>query len=213
MPTSTSALTVRGPLSVGGITIRCPGRENAPAPRRLTLLVSGKDVMASCGERHRGKDGGPKAKCFFAVAELSPSLVKFLQQNTAANRRFRIELPGGKVLEGRRGEAATAPSAARGSASSAFAAKKAAARGGRRPVARRGGGTAAAALNAVAAVAGTATAAANAAGATAGALGKGFDMGREGLKAGQGVVNAADRAAARRFARENRRSSTDNDSE
>ncbi|WP_371801507.1 hypothetical protein OHA38_43800 (plasmid) [Streptomyces sp. NBC_01732] len=210
---ATITLNLRGALTVGGVTIRCPGRENAPAPRRLDLLVSGKGVMASCGEKHRGKDGGQKAKCFFAVEEITPAMVKTLVEKSGPNKRFRVTLPGGKVLEGRRGPAVKAAPAGGGTASSAFAAKKAAARGGRQPAARRGGGGLVAALNTVTAVAGTATAAANAVGATAGALGKGFDVGREGMRAGQAAIKAADNAGARRFARDNRSSDSDDETE
>ncbi|QIP74648.1 hypothetical protein [Streptomyces sp. VN1] len=217
---TTPSLTIRGPLSLNGSPIRCPGRENAPAPRRLNLLVSGTAVMASCGEKHRGKDGGEKAKCFFAVEVMTPAMVKSIAESSEPNKRFRVNLPGGKILEGRRGPAVKAAPAGSGTASAAFAAKKAAARGGKQPVARRGGGGLAAALNTVTAVAGTATAAvnavgaaANAVGATANAAGKGFDMGREGMKAGQAAIKAVDNAGARSFARENRRSDSSDDAE
>ncbi|MFJ4342948.1 hypothetical protein [Streptomyces sp. NPDC088915] len=214
------SLTIRGPLSFDGAPIRCAGRENAPAPRRLNLLVSGTTVMASCGEMHRGKGGGGKAKCFFAVEAMTPAMVKSIVENFEPNKRFRVNLPGGKTLEGRRGPAVKAAPAGGGTASAAFAAKKAAARGGKQPVTRRGGGGLAAALNTVTAVAGTATAAvnavgaaANAVGATANAAGKGFDMGREGMKAGQAAIRAVDNAGARSFARENRTSDSGDDAE
>ncbi|MFE5863163.1 hypothetical protein ACFQ77_21830 [Streptomyces virginiae] len=213
---TTPSLTIRGPLSLGGIPIRCPGRENAPVPRRLSLLVSGKDVMASCGEKHRGKDGGPKASCFFAVEQVTPAMVKLLLDKTEPNRRFRLTTPGGQAIEGKRGPAVKAPTAAGGTASSRFAAKKAEARGGKQPAAptaRSSGGGLTAALGAVAAVAGTATAAANAVGATAGAVGKGFDMGREGMRAGTAAIKAADNAGARNFARENSKSGSSDDTE
>ncbi|WP_432138665.1 hypothetical protein [Streptomyces sp. bgisy154] len=211
-------LTIRGPLSLDGAPIRCPGRESAPAPRRLTLLVSGNAVMASCGEKHRGKDGGPKASCFFAVEQITPAMVKLLLEKTEPNRRFRVTTPGGKVIEAKRGPAAPARPVGGGTAAAAFAAKKTEARGGKQPVARRGGGGLVAALNTVTAVAGTATAAvnavgaaANAVGATANAAGKGFDMGREGMRTGQAAIKAADNAGARRFARENRSSDSSSD--
>ncbi|GHH54570.1 hypothetical protein [Streptomyces candidus] len=209
---TTASLNLRGALTLGGVAVRCPGRENAPAPRRLNLLVSGTAVMASCGEKHPGRDGGRKVKCFFAVEVITPAMVKTITEKFDPNKRFRVTLPGGKVLEGRRGPAAKAAPA--GTASSAFAAKKAAARGGKQPAARRGGGGGlVAALNTVTAVAGTATAAVNAVGATAGAVGKGFDMGREvgreGMKAGHAAIKAADNASARRFARDNRSSDGD----
>ncbi|KUF17399.1 hypothetical protein [Streptomyces silvensis] len=215
---TTPSLTIRGPLSLNGSPIRCPGRENAPAPRRLNLLLSGTAVMASCGEKHRGRDGAGKAKCFFAVEAMTPAMMKSIAESAEPGKRFRVNLPGGKVLEGRRGPAVKAAPTGSGTASSAFAAKKAAARGGKQPVARRGGGGLAAALNTVTAVAGTATAAvnavgaaANAVGATANAAGKGFDMGREGMKTGQAAIKAADNAGARRFARENRSSGSSSD--
>ncbi|WP_329021069.1 hypothetical protein [Streptomyces sp. NBC_01601] len=216
---TTTTLNLRGALTLGGVPIRCPGREGAPAPRRLDLMVSGKAVMASCREKHQGKDGGKKAKCFFAVEEITPAMVKFMVEQSNPNRSFRVTLPGGKVLEGRRGPAVKAAAAGGGTASSKFAAKKAAARGGKQPAARRGGGGGGlvAALNTVTAVAGTATAAANAVGATAGAVGKGFDMGREvgreGMRTGQAAIKAADNAGARRFARDNRSSDSDDAAE
>ncbi|MFE2529450.1 hypothetical protein ACFXEL_35085 [Streptomyces sp. NPDC059382] len=218
---TTPTLTIRGPLSLAGVPIRCPGRESAPTPRRLTLLVNGKEVMASCGEKHRGKNGGPKAGCFFGVQEITPAMIKLLLDKTEPNRRFRITTSGGKVIEGKRGPAVKAPPAAGGAASSRYAAKKAEARGGKQPAVRAvrsGGGGLTAALNTVAAVAGTATAAvnavgaaANAVGATANAAGKGFDMGREGMRAGTAAIKAADNAGARNFARENSRSDSGED--
>ncbi|MFJ5645793.1 hypothetical protein [Streptomyces sp. NPDC093223] len=204
--TASLALTLRGPLDIDGVPVRCPGRDGAPAPRRLTLLVSGNTVMASCGEEHKAVIGGrqaPKAKCFFAVKDLTPGIVRGLIQKFAPNRRFRVTTPEGKVIEGRRGPAAAAP-AGQGTAAQTFAAKKAAAaQNGTRG--RRQGGTLAAALGTVTAVAGTATAAANAVGATANAVGKGFDMGREGFRTGQAAIKAADNAGARAFARDNAR--------
>ncbi|MYS36335.1 hypothetical protein K388_07115 [Streptomyces sp. KhCrAH-43] len=222
MTTTASSLTLRGPLSFDGVPIRCPGREDAPAPRRLNLLVSGKAVMASCGEMHRAKDGGgAKTKCFFAVEVMTPAMVKSIIDSFEPNARFRVTLPGGKILEGRRGRAVKAAPAGGGTASSAFAAKKAAARGGKRPAARRsGGGGLVAALNTVTAVAGTATAAVNAVGsaantvgAAANAAGKGFDMGREGMKTGRDAIRAIDNARARSFARENRKPDSGGDAE
>ncbi|MER6256811.1 hypothetical protein ABT224_36260 [Streptomyces sp. NPDC001584] len=210
---TTPALTIRGPLNLGNAPVRCPGREGAPPPRRLSLLVSGAAVMASCGEKHRGKGGGgPKASCFFAVEQITPGMVKLLLEKTQPNRRFRVTTPSGMVIEGKRGPAAQARPATAGTAASAFAAKKAEARGGMQPAARRGGGGGlAAVLNTVTAVAGTATAAANAVGATANAIGKGLDMGREGMKTGQAAIKAADAAGARNFARENRSSDSGSD--
>ncbi|MFG2162743.1 hypothetical protein [Streptomyces olivaceus] len=211
---ATLTLSIRGPLKINGAPVRCPGRDQAPAPFRLTLMVSGTSVMASCEQKHKGADGGRKAKCFFAVKELTPAMVRLIVDKTQPGA-FRVTMPDGKVLEGKRDRTARpAPAGQGGTAASAFAAKKAAARGGKGaavPARRGGGGTLAAALNTVTAVAGTATAAANAigaganaVGASANAVGKGFDMGREGFRAGQSAIRAADNAGARRFARDNR---------
>ncbi|GHH26112.1 hypothetical protein [Streptomyces rubradiris] len=207
MNTATS-LTLRGPLKIDGNPLCCPGREGAPAPRRLTLLVSGSTVMASCGEQHRATVTGgrraKRAKCFFAVEQLTPGAVRALAQQVKPGTSFRITLPGGMVIEGKRGPAAAAPAGGQpGSAAAVFAAKKAAAR----QTGRGTGGTAGAvtaAFQAVTAVAGTAAAAANAVGAGANTVGKGFDMGREGLRTGRAAIRAADNAGARRFARENK---------
>lgn len=203
---TTLTLSVRGPLKINDVPVRCPGRDQAPAPFRLSLMVSGTSVMASCGQRHKGADGGRKAKCFFAVKEITPAMVRLIVDK-AQPGAFRVTMPDGKVLEGRRDRMAPpAPAGQGGTAAGAFAAKKAAARKGKGAAAapaRRSGGTLAAALNTVTAVAGTATAAANAVGAGANAVGKGFDMGREGFRTGQSVIRAADNASARRFARDN----------
>ncbi|QNS09417.1 hypothetical protein [Streptomyces xanthii] len=209
--TATLTVAIRGPLNIDGTALRCPGRDRAPAPFRLSLMVSGSDVMASCGQKHRGADGGRKASCFFAVEQLTPAMVRLIADKAQPNRSFRVTLPGGKVIEGKRGPAAQpAPAGKGGTAAGAFAAKKAAARGGKAAPARRsGGGTLAAAFNAVTAVAGTATAAANAVGAGANAVGKGFDMGREGFRTGQAAIKAVDSAGARRFARDNASSGGD----
>ncbi|MFE9406878.1 hypothetical protein ACFYNY_34785 [Streptomyces sp. NPDC006530] len=220
--TATLTVAIRGPLHINGTALRCPGRDRAPAPFRLSLMVSGNGVMASCGQQHRGADGGRKASCFFAVEQLTPAMVRLIADKAQPNRAFRLTLPGGKVIEGKRGPAAQpVPAGKGGTAAESFAAKKAIARSGQAAPARRGGGgTMAAALNTVTAVAGTATAAvnavgaaANAVGATANAAGKGFDMGREGLKAGQAAIKAADAAGARSFARENRKPDSGDDAE
>ncbi|MFH9439271.1 hypothetical protein [Streptomyces rochei] len=209
--TATLTVAIRGPLQINGTAVRCPGRDRAPAPFRLSLMVSGNGVMASCGQKHRGTDGGRKASCFFAVEQLTPAMVRLIADKAQPNRAFRVTLPGGKVIEGKRGPAAQpAPAGKSGTAAESFATKKAAARGGKGAPARRsGGGTLAAALNAVTAVAGTATAAANAVGAGANAIGKGFDMGREGFRTGQTAIKAVDSAGARRFARDNASSGGD----
>jgi hypothetical protein len=214
--TASLALTLRGPLNINGVPVRCPGRDGAPAPRRLTLLVSGNTVMASCGEEHRAVTGGrqaAKAKCFFALEHITPGMVRTIDQKSAPGRRFRLTMPDGKVVEGKRGPAAPAAAAKQSTAAQTFAAKKAAAAQGGTRGGRRQGGTLAAALGMVTAVAGSATAAANAVGATANAVGKGFDMGREGLRTGQAAIKAADNVGARRFARDNASSSTDEDSD
>ncbi|MDW8803662.1 hypothetical protein P1P68_02280 [Streptomyces scabiei] len=214
--TATLSITLSEPLTIDGVPVRCPGGDGAPAPRRLKLLVTDKAVMASCGKKHRTFTGGKwsaKAECFFALQGILPGTVRMLDQQSSPNRRFRVTMPDGKVMEGRRGPAAAASPAKKGTAAETFAAKKAAAAQGGARVGRRQGGTLAAALGMVTAVAGSATATANAVGATANAVGKGFDMGREGLRTGQAAIKAADNAGARSFARENRSSDSSDDAE
>ncbi|MGK5533431.1 hypothetical protein [Streptomyces sp. URMC 129] len=208
-----TAIRFTGPVELDGQVLRCPGRGPGDVPRQLTFLATGPMVSASCGQKHRGANGGRKAGCFWTVEGVTPAALQALAQ--AKPGRIRATLPGGRVLTaritsvdptaGKGGKAGPAPAAA------AHGEKI---RGGKdakpAPHAARntsGGGTAKAAFLAVAAVANavgqTAQAAGTTVSSTAGMVGKVADVGREGLGVVRDGIKAVDNTNARRFAQRN----------
>lgn len=219
-PGGSTTVTVQGRLTLSGETLRCPGRSAGSAPRTLTLMISGKEVHATCGERHPPQGQRPSRRdpqCFFVLSLLTPAVTPAVVRTIAARaqhgRPFAFQLAGGQVLAGKRARAAkSAPVAGTGPAVSEHAARAAAARtarAGRAAPAGRGGGALVAGLNTITAVAQAVGQTAGAAGAavssTAGAVGKVADLGREGMRTGRSAIQAADSAGARRFARDNRK--------
>jgi hypothetical protein len=215
-PGAAAAVTVKGPLTLNGSLLRCPGRSTGSVPRRLTLMISGTEVHATCGERHPPEGQRPSRRdpqCFFVLSLLTPAVVRTIATRAEPGRPFAFQLPGGQVLKGKRARAAakTAPASGAGPAASAHATRAAAARSVRagRPTPARGGGALVAGLNTVTAVAQAVGQTAGAAGAavssTAGAVGKVADLGREGMRTGRAAIEAADNVGARRFARDNRK--------
>lgn len=210
-----TTVKVRGPLTIGGATVRCPGAGTASVPRELTLMPSGQGVNATCGERHRpgrgsSRHSGPRAQCFFPVEGLTAANLAALAKGKPG--RFRLTLPGGSVVEGKLvavGEGGGASSTSKAAAAvAAKGGKGAASPGPAKPAGRATGGSLAAAFNAVAAVAGAAgqTAAAVGQVATAGAsaVGSVASVAREGIGAGRDGIKAADSAGQRRHERKMR---------
>lgn len=211
IPGAPATVTVQGRLTLDDVALRCPtGR----APRALTLMISGSEVHATCGERHPPKGQRPgrsDPQCFFAVSLLTPAVVRTIATRAEHGRPFAFRLADGRVLAGKRARAArTPPAASAGPGVSAHAARAATARAARVRTAPsgRGGGALVAGLNTVTAALQAAGQTAGAAGAavssTAGAVGKIADLGREGMRTGRSAIEAADNAKARRFARGNR---------
>lgn len=204
-----TTVKVRGALTIGGATVRCPGAGTASVPRELTLMPSGQGVNATCGERHRpgrgGRHTGPRAQCFFPVNGLTAANLAALAKGKPG--RFRLTLPGGSVVEGTLAAVGEAGASSTSKAAAAVAAKggKGAAPGPAKPAGRATGGSLAAAFNAVAAVAGAAgqTAAAVGQVATAGAsaVGSVASVAREGIGAGRDGIKAADNYGKRRHER------------
>lgn len=209
-----TTVKVRGELTIGGATVRCPGAGTASVPRELTLMPSGQGVNATCGERHRpgrgsSRHSGPRAQCFFPVEGLTAANLAALAKGKPG--RFRLTLPGGSVVEGKLvavGEGAAASSTSKAAAAVAAKGGKGAAPGPAKPAGRATGGSLAAAFNAVAAVAGAAgqTAAAVGQVATAGAsaVGSVASVAREGIGAGRDGIKAADSYGQRRHERKMR---------
>ncbi|MER7688790.1 hypothetical protein [Streptomyces sp. NPDC097610] len=218
----TASVTVQGRLTLNGALLRCPGRSTGSVPRRLTLMISGTEVHASCGERHppQGRRSSRRdPQCFFVLSLVTPAVVRTIATRAEPGRPFAFQLPGGQVLEGKRARAAkAAPVSGAGPAAGAHATRAAAARAARagRPTTARGGGALVAGLNTVTALAQAVGQTAGAAGAavssTAGAVGKVADLGREGMRTGRAAIEAADNAGARRFARDNSKTGDDGSS-
>ncbi|MGW0844312.1 hypothetical protein ACWD26_30065 [Streptomyces sp. NPDC002787] len=218
-PGAAAAVTVKGPLTLNGSLLRCPGRSTGSVPRYLTLMISGTEVHATCGERHPPEGQRPSRRdpqCFFVLPLVTPAVVRTIATKHEPGRPFAFQMPGGQVLKGKRARAAkAAPASGAGPAASAHATRAAAARAARagRPTPARGGGALVAGLNTVTAVAQAVGQTAGAAGAavssTAGAVGKVADLGREGVRTGRAAIEAADNAGARRFARDNRKTDGD----
>ncbi|WP_228983500.1 hypothetical protein [Streptomyces sp. DH12] len=218
-PGGSASVTVKGRLTLNGAVLRCPGRSAGSVPRTLTLLVSGNEVHATCGEPHPPQGRRPRRsdpKCMFSMALLTPvvtpAVVRTIATRYEPGRPFAFRLAGGQILEGKRAQAGkAAPVGSAGPAASEHAARAAAARAARtgRAAPARGGGALVAGLHAVTAVAQAVGQTAGAAGAavssTAGAVGKVADFGREGMRTGRVAIQAADNAGARRFARDNRK--------
>ncbi|MGW1039418.1 hypothetical protein [Streptomyces sp. bgisy153] len=218
-PGAATAVTVKGPLTLNGSLLRCPGRSTGSVPRQLTLIISGTEVHATCGERHPPEGQRPSRRdpqCFFVLSLVTPAVVRTIATRFEPGRPFAFQMPGGQVLKGTRARAAKkAPAAGAAPAASAHATRAAAARAARagRPTPARGGGALVAGLNTVTAVAQAVGQTAGAAGAavssTAGAVGKIADLGREGMRTGRAAIEAADNAGARRFAKDNRKTDDD----
>ncbi|MET9934615.1 MULTISPECIES: hypothetical protein [unclassified Streptomyces] len=218
-PGGSASVTVKGRLTLNGRVLRCPGRGAGSVPRTLTLLVSGNEVHATCGETHPAQGQRPSRKdpkCMFNMGVLTPlvtpAVVRTIATRYDPGRPFAFQLAGSQVLAGKRAPAAkAAPAGGAGPAVSEHAARAAAARAARagRAVPVRSGGTLTAGFNAVTAVAQAVGQTAGAAGAavssTAEAVGKVADLGREGMRTGRAAIEAADNAGARRFARDNRK--------
>lgn len=204
-----TTITMRGRVTIGGVPLRCPGRGAGDVPRRLTFMTSGQGVNATCGERHRGADGGRKAQCFFPVEQLTPAALATLGKGKPGH--IRLTLPDGAVFEGRLA-AVSAGNSSTSRAAAALAAKngKEPAPGPAKPApaGRPTGGSFAAAMGAIAAVAGaagqTAAAAGQIASAGASAVGSVSSVAREGIGAGRDGIRAADGYGKRRHERKMR---------
>ncbi|MFC1405750.1 MULTISPECIES: hypothetical protein [Streptacidiphilus] len=202
-----TTIKARG-LTVKGTALRCPGRETGSPPRELTLISTGATVSATCGEKHRGPDGGgARAQCFFPVEQLTAANLGVLA--TGKPGRFRLTLPGGSVVvEGTllaTGQAATQSPAARAAGAAAAKSGKAAPAGPAKPAGRATGGAMTAAFGALAAVAGavgqTAAAAGQVATAGASAVGSVADLGREGIGVARDGIREAGAYGERRHER------------
>ena len=200
-------IVMTGDVTIGGVTIRCPGRDRAP--HRLTLIATGTGVHGSCGQVHRTDDPtSGRAQCFFPVAKLTAANLAALGK--AKPGRVRLTLPTGQCLEGR------LVSVGASSSSTSKAAAAVAAKGGKagkgapkpapaKPAGRATGGSFVAAMGAIAAVAGaagqTAAAVGQVASAGASAVGSVSGVAREGIAAGRDGMKVADRASQRRHER------------
>lgn len=214
---SSTTVTVQGPLTLNGSLLRCPGRSTGSVPRQLTLMISGTEVHATCGERHPPRGERPSRRdpqCFFVLSLVTPAVVRTIATRSEPGKPFAFELAGGQVLKGKRARSAkAAPPSGAGPAVNAHAARAARARAARAdrpaPPGRRAGALVAG-LNTVTAVAQAVGQTAGAIGSTAGAVGKIADLGREGMRTGRSAIEAADNAGARRFARDNRQTNGEN---
>lgn len=195
-----TTIKIRGALTVGGAIIRCPGRGAGNVPRELTLMTSGSAVNATCGEKHRGEDGGKRAQCWFRVEQLTAANLNTLAQGKPGN--FRMVIKDGAKVEGKLaaiGGTANASTAARAAAASNKGDKAPA--GPARPAGRATGGAMTAAFGALAAVA---TATGQVASASASAVGSMADLGREGVGAARDGIKEAGAYGERRHERKMR---------
>lgn len=205
-----TAIKVRGPLKFGADSLRCPGRDEGDTPRELTLMANGKTVTATCGQKHRGADGGRRAQCFFQVDQLTAANLAVLAQGKPG--RFRLTLTDGTKVEGilaTVGAAAANSPAARAAAAAVHAKAGTTAQAGpAKPAGRATGGAMTAAFGALAAVAGAAGQVAGAAGqiATAGAsaVESAASVGREGIGVVRDGIGEAGAYGERRHQRKMR---------
>ncbi|MGW5336207.1 hypothetical protein [Streptomyces bauhiniae] len=204
-----TAIKVRGPLKVGADTLRCPGRGEREVPRELTLMANGKAVTATCGQKHRGEDGGRRAQCFFPVEQLTAANLGILAKGQPG--RFRLTLTDGTKVEGilaAVGASAANSTAARAAAAADAKNGKTAQAGPAKPAGRATGGAMTAAFGALAAVAGAAGQAAGAAGqiaaAGASAVESASSLGREGIGVARDGIREAGAYGERRHERKMR---------
>ncbi|WP_143668769.1 hypothetical protein [Streptomyces sp. b62] len=205
-----TTIKVRGPLKIGTDTLRCPGRGEGDTPRELTLMSNGKTVTATCGQRHKGEDGGRRAQCFFPVEQLTAANLGILAQGRPG--RFRLTLADGTTrVEGilaAVGGAAANSTAARAAAAADAKNGKTTPAGPAKPAGRATGGAMTAAFGALAAVAGAAGQAAGAAGqiaaAGASAVESASSLGREGIGAARDGIREAGAYGERRHERKMR---------
>ncbi|MFF8464860.1 hypothetical protein ACF071_29450 [Streptomyces albidoflavus] len=197
-----TAIKVRGPLKIGTDTLRCPGRGERDTPRELTLMANGKTVTATCGQKHRGEDGGRRAQCFFPVEQLTAANLGILAQGKPG--RFRLTLTDGTKVEGilaAVGAAATNSTAARAAAAADAKNGKTAKAGPPKPAGRATGGAMTAAFGALAAVA---TSAGQIATAGASAVESAASLGREGIGVARDGIREAGAYGERRHERKMR---------
>ncbi|GHJ05612.1 hypothetical protein TPA0906_74770 [Streptomyces olivaceus] len=197
-----TAIKVRGPLKIGTDTLRCPGRGERDTPRELTLMANGKTVTATCGQKHRGEDGGRRAQCFFPVEQLTAANLGILAQGKPG--RFRLTLTDGTKVEGilaAVGAAAANSTAARAAAAADAKNGKAAKAGPPKPAGRATGGAMTAAFGALAAVA---TSAGQIATAGASAVESAASLGREGIGVARDGIREAGAYGERRHERKMR---------
>lgn len=197
-----TAIKVRGPLKIGTDTLRCPGRGERDTPRELTLMANGKTVTATCGQKHRGEDGGRRAQCFFPVEQLTAANLGILAQGKPG--RFRLTLTDGTKVEGilaAVGAAAANSTAARAAAAADAKNGKTAKAGPPKPAGRATGGAMTAAFGALAAVA---TSAGQIATAGASAVESAASLGREGIGVARDGIREAGAYGERRHERKMR---------
>ncbi|MFF4709502.1 hypothetical protein [Streptomyces sp. NPDC001297] len=197
-----TAIKVRGPLKIGTDTLRCPGRGERDTPRELTLMSNGKAVTATCGQKHKGEDGGRRAQCFFPVEQLTAANLGILAQGKPG--RFRLTLTDGTKVEGilaAVGAAAANSPAARAAAAVDAKNGKTGQAGPAKPAGRATGGAMTAAFGALAAVAG---AAGQIATAGASAVESASSLGREGIGVARDGIREAGAYGERRHERKMR---------
>ncbi|MGW2456774.1 hypothetical protein ACWCTA_36425 [Streptomyces sp. NPDC001704] len=197
-----TAIKVRGPLKIGTDTLRCPGRGERDTPRELTLMANGKTVTATCGQKHRGEDGGRRAQCFFPVEQLTAANLGILAQGKPG--RFRLTLTDGTKVEGilaSVGAAAANSTAARAAAAADAKNGKTTKAGPAKPAGRATGGAMTAAFGALAAVA---TSAGQIATAGASAVESAASLGREGIGVARDGIREAGAYGERRHERKMR---------
>lgn len=193
--------------TIGDTTVVCPGTRRAP--RSITLMTSGQNVMATCGETHKLPDSARRGRCFFPL-DIPADVVSALAG--AKPGGIRVTMPDGKRLEAK---VLPSQAGAAGGASTAI---------GRAAAAQGGGGKAApprpqggnsnkgsaltAAFNAIGAVAG-------AVGQTAAAVGQvasaGASVADSAGRVAVAGIGAADSYGERRHTRVMARRTTDRD--
>lgn len=102
-PGGSNSVTVKGRLTLSGAVLRCPGRSAGSVPRTLTLLVSGNEVHATCGEPHPAQGKRPSRsdpKCMFNMALLTPlvtpAVVRTIATRYEPGRPFAFRLAGAR---------------------------------------------------------------------------------------------------------------------
>ena len=212
-PRAAAAVTVERALHAERLILALPGPEHGQVARHLTLMISGTEVHADCGE-HDPPRASARAAGTRRLLRAVPGHPRGRADHRDQGRTrtpLRASFPAARSWRARgrgprRRRPPPGPQTGRQRARDPRRRRPGRPRGRpHRARRRRPGRRSEHGHRRGQAVGQTAGAAGAAVSSTAGAVGKVADLGREGMRTGRAAIEAADNAGARRFARDNRK--------